>query len=483
MIHHLFSKRLTSLLGLEDGELHFAFLLSHTLTNDQVPTLENTKTLNAKDNAFKKAYLCEHFSKIEEILKIVCIIIDSKDKSLLFPYMRQYIKLTGKRFSFWTYLPDKQSFLSHPAAFGDEDFSLSIIDPFRGNQPLLLNNETVAADKWDISYQPQIILDSQVLNYIGWYINDPSKLPGDRFVFARRLLQYLATNKYFYSPFFYYFESMSKGSNESQLRPAFELIARMHCMDTEAMLRDGSFSFDDRRFNELKSAFNAATFDDLVDSEMSSAREFSDTMNEQTKLIDIIYCLIIKTVLIEKSQPHLSLRQKFDMIQEFLENTIEAQFSYEIMASFCYFAGKLQNFFKIQTTMKHGKAKQIMRSCAWDLLLLRQPDFFLAFGCPEHTVISSICTNDRALTEIAGIYRLGSLLRFIDDDVILPMHKLDKAYMTQLIDSDEFSRTIDTLSLEKRISLFRKNKEKKISVESVAGLKHDLEGDLSRITR
>ncbi|MCX5818188.1 MAG: hypothetical protein NTX75_18405 [Proteobacteria bacterium] len=482
MINHPFSKMLTSLLGSEDGELHFAFLLSHTLTNDQAPTLENTKALNTKDSAFKKAYLCEHFSKIEEVLKIVSIIIDSKDKSLLFPYMRQYMKLTGKRFSFWTYLPNKQSFLSHPAAFGNDDFSLSIIDPFRGNQPLLLNNETVTADKWDISYQVQIILDSQILNYVDWYISDPGKLPGDRLVYVRRLLQYLATNKYFYSPFFYYFESMSKGSNESQLRRTFELIARMHCMDTEAMLRDGSFCFDDRRFSELRSAFNATTFDDLVDSEMTSAREFSGIMSEQIKLIDIIYCIIIKTVLIEKSQPRLSLRQKFDMIQEFLENVIQARFSYEIVAAFCYFAGKLQNFFRVQTTMRHDKAKQILRSCAWDLLLLRQPDFFLAFGSPEHTVISSICSNDRALRDIAGIYRLASLLRFIDDDVILPMHKLDETYMTQLVGSDEFSRTTDTLGLEERISLFGKNKEKKISVESVASLKHDLEGDLSRIT-
>jgi hypothetical protein len=287
MIHHPFSKMLTSLLGSEDGELHFAFLLSHTLTNEEAPTLENTKALNAKDNAFKKAYLCEHFSKIEEVLKIVSIIIDSKDKSLLFPYMRLYIKLTGKRFSFWTYLPDKQSFLSHPDAFGNDDFSLSMIDPFRGNQPLLLNNETVAAHKWEISYQPQIILDSQILNYVDWYINAPSKLPGHRLVIVRRLLQYLASNKYFYSPFFYYFESMSNGSNESQLRLTFELIARMHCMGTEAMLRDGSLSFDDGRFSELKSAFTATTFDDLVDSVMTSAREFSDIMGEQIKILSV----------------------------------------------------------------------------------------------------------------------------------------------------------------------------------------------------
>ena len=473
---------LTSLLGSEDGELHFAFLLSHTLTNDQVPTMENTKALNAMDNAFKKAYISKHFSRIEEVLKIVSIIIDSKEKSLLFPYMRQYVKLTGKRFSFWTYLPDKPSFLSHPAAFGNDDFPLSMIDPFRGNQPLLLNNETVAADKWNISYQPQIILDSQIMNYVDWYVNDPSKLPGNRLVFVRRLLQYLAANKYFYSPFFYYFESISKGSSGPQLRRTFELIARMHCMDTEVMLRDGSFSFDDRRFSELKSTFSVTTFDDLVDSEMTSAREFSDTMSEQIKLVDIIYCIIIKTVLIEKYQPRLSLRQKFDMIQEFLEDIIQAQFSYEIVAALCYFAGKLHNFFRVQTKMKHDKAKHHLQSCAWDLLLLRQPDFFLAFGRPEHTVISSICSNDRALTEIAGIYRLGSLLRFLDDDVILPMHKLDESYMTQLMGNDEFSRIIDTFNLEKTISLFGKNKEMRMSLESLANLKHDLEGDLSQLT-
>jgi hypothetical protein len=364
---------LTALLGSEDGELHFAFLLSHTLTNDQVPTLENTKALNAKDKAFKKGYVSSHFSRIEEVLKIVSIIIDSSDKSLLFPYLRQYLKLTGKRFSFWTYLPDKKSFLSHPHAFGDDNFSLSIIDPFRGNQPLLLNNETVVADKWDISYQPQIILDSQILNYVHWYVNEPSKLQGNNLVFVRKLLQYLAANKYFYFPFFYYFESINKGSSEQQLRHAFALIVRMQCMDTMTMLRDGSFSFDDRRFSELKSTFNVTTFDDLVDCEMTSARKFSDVMSDQIKLVCIIYCILIKTVLIEKNMPRISIKQKLDMIQDFMENTIQAQFSYEIVAAICYFAGKLQNFFRVQKMMKHSKAKQILQSCAWDMLLLRQP--------------------------------------------------------------------------------------------------------------
>jgi hypothetical protein len=62
------------------------------------------------------------------------------------------------------------------------------------------------------------------------------------------------------------------------------------------------------------------------------------------------------------------------------------------------------------------------------------------------------------------------------------MHKLDEGYMAKSIGNDEFSRTIDTLNLEKRISLFAKNKEKKISMESIANLKHELEGDLSGIT-
>lgn len=482
MIHDPFSAILTTLLGSEDGELHFAFLLSYTLTNEQVPTLENTKALNAKDSAFKEAYLTSHFSRIEEVLKIVSIIINYNDKRLLFPYLRQYIKLTGKHFSFWTYLPHKESPFSHPDAFGDDDFSLSVIDPFRGKQPLLLNNETVVADKWDVAYLPQIILDSQIMNYVHWYANDPSKLQGNNFIFVRKMLQHLAGNKYLYSPFFYYFESINKGSSEQQLRHAFALIARMQCMDTTAMSQDGSFSFDGHRFSELKSRFNVPTFDDLVDCEIASAREFCDLISDQIKLVDIIYCILIETVLIEKTMPRISLKDKLDILQDFMENTIQAQFSYELVASLCYFTGKLQNFFRVQNKMKHEKAKQSLQSCAWDMLLLRQPDFFLASGHQEFTVISSICSNDKALTEIARIYRLAGILRFIDDDIVLPLHKLDEEYMVKLIGNDEFSPTIDTLNLEKRISLFAKNKEKKIWMESLASLKHKLEGDLSQIT-
>lgn len=476
---NLFSRMI---LNSEGGELHLVFLLAHSFIIEEVPTLENTRQLTGKSNEFKKAYLNGHFQKHDEVVKVLLRIIGSGNRSLLYPYLKQYAELTQKNFSIWTCSTSTKAPFSHPNKFGGNDFPLSIIDSFRGQQPILINNETIFSDKRDVSYLPQIILDSQILNYIDWYVNDPGKLQDNNLTYVKNMIQYFVKNNYLYSPFFYYFEAINKGSTEQQLKQAFSLFILLQCLNSKAILQDGIVSFNDEKVTDLKSRFKASSFDGLVNALMKFSKEFSKNLDEQRILIDISFCILIKIVLIQKKAPKAPLREKIDELQSFLENYIHAQFSHEIVLAICYFCGHFQNFLRIQQTTKYEKAIKILLSCSWDLLLLRQPDLFLAFGHQDFSIISSICTNDKALYEISKIYSLASIIRFTDDNIVLSTHQWDNEYLIGLIGDDKYQQIDGVLNLEERLSLFDRSKNKKISEEALLILKQQLESELSHIT-
>ncbi len=472
----LFSKMI---LNSKDGELHLAFLMAHSFTTDEFPTMENTRQLTRKSKEFKKDYLKRHFQKHDEVVKIILNAIGTGNRSMLYPYLKQYWKITQKKFSIWTYLSSTESPFSHPNMLGGTGFELSIIDSFRGRQPLLLSNETIFSDKIEVSCLPQIILDSQILSYINWYVNDPEKLHGNKLKYIRNLIQYFVKSNYLYSPFFYYFEAINKGSTEEQLKQAFSMFIMLLCLNSKLLLKDGVISLDNEKVDDIAERFKVNSFDALVDRFIEYSKEFSEYIDEHRILIDISYCILVKIVLIQKNTPKAPLKVKIEEFQSFLENYIQAQFSYETAVAICYFCGHFQNFLKIQKTTKYEKAKKILLSCSWDLLLLRQPDLFLAYGQQDFSIVSCVCTNDKALYEISKIYSMASIIRFTDDNVVLSTHQLDDEYLINLIGNDNYNQIESRIDFEQRLSLFDKNKYKKLSEENLLILEQQLESELS----
>jgi len=482
MDNKLFQLLSSIILNSKDGELYLAFLMAHSFTTNEFPTLENTKQLNRKSKEYKINFLKRHFSKQNEVVKIIFTAIGSGNRTMLYPYLKQYWKITQKRFSIWTYIASKESPLSHPDMFGDSSFQLAIIDSFRGRQPLLLNNETIFHEKIEFSCLPQIILDSQILNYVNWYVNDQEKLNGNKLKYVRNLLQYFVKHNYLYSPFFYYFEATNKGSTDEQLKQAFSMFIMLQCLDSDLMEKEGTICIHNEKADNLKERFKVGSLKALVEKFIEYSKKFSGYISEQKPLIDIAYCILIKIVLIQKNTPKAPLNTKIQKLQSFLDNKIQAQFSYEIALAICYFCGHFQNFLRIQKTTKFEKAKKILLSCSWDLLLLRQPDLFLAYGHQDFSIVSSVCTNDRALYEIAKIYSLAAIIMFKDDNIGLTAHQWDNEYLTRLIGADKYQKIEDIVDDEGRLMLFEKNKYKKISEENLSSLKQKLESELSQIT-
>jgi len=473
---------LKGILGSEGGELHYSFLLVHSVLTNEMPTFENTKELNRTSTQVKETYLKDHFSKLHEVLKVIATYIHVEDKTLIIPYLRQYIKLTNSKISVWGSTNIAVSPIIHPSQFGDDKFPLFIIDPFRGRHPVIINSKSLSSKRIALPVFPQLILDSHILQYIDWYVNNKSKLHGGRICHVRSMLQYFASKNYWYSPLFYYFEAVSKGSTEEHIRGAFSLYVRLLCLNRQLMVETGEFLFDDSRFNALKSSLSVSDFEEMVSYFIQFCRDFSGFVQEQSILVELTYCVLIKMVVIQKSDPKMLLKSKVNQLGEFLSNTVKTQFSYEFMLAICYFLGHFERFVRVQKTMKFEVAKGHLLACSWDMLLLRQPELYLFFDNPDFDVISGICTNDKALVDISRFYSLSHAVKFHDAGIFLPNHELDIDYLLGIVGDVNYEQIRDTLDLDLRLALFDKNKKIIMSQEDLSVLKKQLENELRYFT-
>ena len=468
---------LKSILGTEGGELHYTFLIVHSVLTNELPTFENTKQLNRTSIEVKEAYLKEHFLKLNEVLKVIATYIPVEDKTLLIPYLRQYIKLTKSKISVWGSTNLAASPIIHPGQFGDDKFPLFVIDPFRSRHPIIMNSKSLNSKGFGLPVLPQLILDSHILQYIDWYVNDKSKIGRDGIFNVRSMLQYFASRNYLYSPLFYYFEALSKGSTEVHIRGAFSLYVRLVCLNRQLMTDTGEFSFDDSRFNALKSSLNVSNFEEMVSYFIQFCRDFNKLTQEQSILVELTYCVLIKMIMIQKSNPKMQLKSKVNQLAEFLSNTIKTQLSYEFILAICYFLGHFDRFVRVQKTMKFEVAKRHLLACSWDMLLLRQPELYLLFDNPDFDVISGICTNDKALKDISRFYRLSHAVKFYDVGIFLPTHELDVDYLVGIVGVANYEQIKDTLDLDLRLALFDKNKNIVVSQKDLAELKKQLENE------
>jgi hypothetical protein len=472
---------LKSILGLEDGELLYSFLLTNSVMVNESPTLRNTNELTSKIRAYKEDYLKTHFSNPDEILKIISFILPLHGYDLLFPYLRQYFRLTRKRFSIWTESRIQPSAFAHPNMFGTDTFPLAIIDPFRGKQPFVINEETVNSPKVDMICLPYLILDSHILQYIDWYINKSSNL-NKNICYVKNMLQYFASHNYFYSPFFYFFEATSKGSTADHLRNNFASYIILLCANKNLLIATGELRLDSTSLSNLKTKFNASDFNAIVNRFLELSKEFSEIINEQIILIDLIYCVLIKIVLIQNAVPGIPLKVKLELLMYFLSHTVKTQLGYELILAICYFCGYFQNFLKVQKNMNYEKAKRHLLTCSWDMLLLRQPDLFLFYPASDLSIISSICTNDISLIKISTIYRPQYFILFSDLNIRLTMYEFDRDQLVAIIGESNYSQISDMLEPDKKQSLLKTNWNDKLPSEDFATLKQQLENELSHIT-
>lgn len=107
----------------------------------------------------------------------------------------------------WVFQNDIPSpFLKSSFDFGDDDFTISIVDNFGGRQPILLHEETVGKEETQIPFRPTAVLDSNVVSSLVQFVTHAPILSPSRHNTIYNFLKFLIERRIDYNPFFYYME-------------------------------------------------------------------------------------------------------------------------------------------------------------------------------------------------------------------------------------------------------------------------------------
>ena len=129
-------------------------------------------------------------------------------------------------------------------------------------------------------------------------------------------------------------------------------------------------------------------------------------------------------------------QEKMLRFMEFLNNNLGCLLSREAIIAALHFRGKAGSLIPITPGTKVDVRKRIMAS-AWDVMLLRMPEFFLANGDQQETTVGYVCTSDSALQQVGSMFTLLRVRCFADEQfTIYPEFVFHHDVLVRLLGSD-----------------------------------------------
>lgn len=302
---------------------------------------------------------------------------------------------------------------------------LSIIDPFDGRFPWLLNKEFCNQIKfyperdYAVRFCPTVLLDSQILTLLRKYFDKDSsmKLPDKRCI--HQLLKFFATKKCDISPFFYYIESLVKNENLNEAKKqkyaidAAETILKVHLMDEEIFLNEDCVTPDWERFENYKKQYDISS-DCIKDlAPIWYKKNFSGIIEDPTfiqdskDIVSYTYVALLKMILIHKTSGRGVVKKLQDFFSFLEHEDFNVFLMRESLIAAYYFSNNLPDkFIQIQSDMTFDKVRQKILSTAWDFLLLRMPEIQLMYGTAKDTTFSYVCSADRAVQKLGRLFTI-----------------------------------------------------------------------------
>lgn len=311
----------------------------------------------------------------------------------------------------WSFLsPDNVMEMPKAVDFGNNKFSISIIDQFGRCRPRLMNYRDI--DDRDVAFAPTIILDSNVASYISQFVvQSPNQEAAQRKT-IHELLRHLVKTHSDYNPFFYYLESFVKdeyGMARPPVIEATEAIIRLHSMSEELFLQTGEIKPDPVTFEKYVEKFNTTKYTEMAIKQVEWSIEHNPYDNFEN-MCSAIYICLMKMALIQMQKVR-NTSDKYIQMREFMIDTLGIVMGRELYIALSYFSGLLDNFIPlIQRNAKFDRIKRRLKSAAWDVLLLRFPENFLAHGWPKPVTLGYVCTADKALQRIGKGTKITAIL-------------------------------------------------------------------------
>lgn len=312
----------------------------------------------------------------------------------------------------WAFIdPSTEYGLPKTINFGDETFKISIIDPFNQHRPQLMNYRSI--DDRNVGTIPTIILDSNATFYLHQYVCEPEKLSPGQTRAVWELIRYLATTNYDYSPSFYYLETFSKDNSNlanSKIVRMTESIIKLQSMDQPLFLKTGEIKPDKGSFQKYVKKFQTDVYSEMAVSQV----EWMQAKNplafaELESLYSVVYISLLKMALLRR-QSQKGIKYKHIQLRNYMVETLGIVSGRELYIALLYFAGLIDTFIPFQKGSDFEQVRSRIRAAAWDVLMMRLPEFYLPEGGPAPVILAYICTADKALQKIAKGIRIQAVL-------------------------------------------------------------------------
>ena len=289
---------------------------------------------------------------------------------------------------------------------------IGIIDQFQGKRPVLLNRKFIVEEQnINIQIVPGLILDSHIVDMLHRYVVYANDLDQETRKVVRSFLIHVSKINCDYNPVFYLTENWAKSSEKMFLKTSSEKMSsllKLHCMREDAFIDKNEIIYKKDALEHYYSLYCSNSLDECG---YLRAKKFIESERPKiyTNLVNLSYACLLKMVLINfansKTRPE-NILNKYSEFIKYLIDEIGLVLGRELNLALYYFSNLTGKFIGVQASMTLSKAIKSLKSTAWDLLLLRLPEFLLTPSSLPELNTAYVVTSEKKLLEIGNLFKM-----------------------------------------------------------------------------
>lgn len=382
----------------------------------------------------------------------------------------------------FTHSPYEAPFYSQSFDFSCNTKKIGIIDQFNGKRPIVLNKSFLDGNKLDLQIYQTLILDSHIVDTLHRFVSGCGKLDDHSQEVTSNFLVHVSKLNCDYNPVFYLTENFAKSTQEQFIKTSSEKLSsilKLHSMDENEFINNGVVKFKKDSVEHYCEIYRSV---DLDACGISWAKEFAKS-HSQKKYKDITkltYACLLKMVLIHFMRPEINAENimgKYYDFEKFLMTELSIVLARELKLALYYFSNFAGKFVSIQPNMRVEKAKKVLLSTAWDILLLRLPEMLLSPKNLPELNLAYIVTSEEKLLSIGDMFNIESIFYPDKESPAFPILSFNVKLFEKVLSPTELNELMK--HGERQATSRLSNTSKHISAQSLDWLIEDLELQLS----
>ncbi len=314
---------------------------------------------------------------------------------------------------------DKNPFLVPKTTF-------RIVDFFGDRMPIAFDRQSVDENVTMLSCYRTILLDSNLYNYMHWFVcGEPGK-ERERVEFSR-LLEMLTSWRCDYNSLPYIFEQAAKNTAKEADSYTLHIMRDtflLHNMNEALFSSSGEFHLDNHK---LMAQFGTTEVD--FDRHTQDVFTSLKLPRDQHAMVTLYHILLLQCVKVRRSaaSKNLSSADQVRILMDFLTHDVGFSNGRIMTVALLFFAGALDKFIPWQPERNPEKAAKQIAGSAWDLFIISMPEIVLAHGARGlyEAPLALFCTADEECARIAARFRIaevainhgGSPLPLVESDL------------------------------------------------------------------